>query len=126
MSNLVADYVLDNGLTPLHNLATGIYICSSDPVTYTDATSTLALGNQTFAAGSAVGASGAGSPNGRQVATSSISAGSITATGTAAKWAIVDSNNSRLLVNGSLAGGVAVSSGNTFSLPSFTVRLPSQ
>jgi len=125
MANVVADYVLDNGLSAMHTLADKIHILASDPTVYSDVT-TNTLGNKNFGAGSAVGAPGAGSPNGRVVATTSFTDGSITATGTAAKWAIVDSVNSRLLANGSLASSVSVTNGGTFGLPSFNVRLPGQ
>jgi len=126
MANVVSDYVLDNGLTSLKNLADKLYICISDPSSFSDATTTLALGNKNFGAGNVFTAVAAGAPNGRQVSSVAISDGSITTTGTAAKWAIVDSVNSRLLVNGSLAASQAVTSGNTFTLASFSIRLPGQ
>ena len=126
MASVVGDYVLDNGLQALDVLASHIYICSQDPTTYTEATSTYALGNKNFGAGVAVGAPAAGSPNGRKVTTVAITDGVVTGTGTASKWAIVDSANSRLLCNGALSAGQAVTSGNTFSLGAFDIRLPNQ
>ena|SRR5262252_1399611 len=126
MANVVGDYALDNGLNAIHNLATHIYICTNDPLTYTDATSTYALGNKNFGAGGVFGVPGAGSPNGRTIASTAITDGSVTGTGTAAKWAVVDSVNSRLLANGSLAASQAVTAGNTFTLASFNIRLPNQ
>jgi hypothetical protein len=126
MANVVGDYALDNGLNAIHSLADKIYICSADPASFTDATSTYALGNNNFGVGGAFGAPGAGSPNGRQISSVAITAGSVTGTGTAAKWAVVDSVNSRLLANGSLAASQAVTAGNTFTLASFNIRLPNQ
>src|SRR5262245_49846176 len=126
MANVVGDYVLDNGLGALDTLGSHIYICSSDPTTYTEATSTFALGNKNFGAGAAVGAPAAGSPNGRKVTTTAITDGNVTGTGTAAKWAIVDSASSRLLANGSLSASQSVTSGNTFTLAAFDIRLPNQ
>lgn len=126
MANVVGDYPLDNGLISIKNLADKIFICSQDPLTYTDATSTYALGNKNFGAGGAFGAPGAGSPNGRQIASTAITDGSVTGTGTAAKWAVVDSANSRLLANGTLSASQAVTAGNTFTLASFLIRLPNQ
>lgn len=125
MANAVADYVLDNGLTVIDTLADKIHILPSDPSNYSDVT-TNTLGNKSFSAGGAFGSPAAGSPNGRQVSSTAFTDGSITASGTAAKWAVVDSANSRLLANGSLAASVAVSSGGTFGLPSFNIRLPGQ
>jgi len=126
MANVVGDYALDNGLNAIKNLADKIYICTNDPANFTDAVSTYALGNKNFGAGGAFGAPGVGSPNGRVVASTQITDGSVTATGTAAKWAVVDSVNSRLLANGSLAATQAVTAGNTFTLASFNIRLPNQ
>jgi hypothetical protein len=120
----VQDRVLDLGLNVLDTEATHIYICSAEPTTYTAATSTNALGNKNFGAGGVAGAPAAGSPNGRKVTTVAVTDGSITATGTAAAWAIVDSANSRLLATGVLSATQAVTSGNTFTLPAFDIRLP--
>ena len=126
MANVVGDYSLDNGLNAVKSFATHIYICTQDPLTYTDATSTYALGNKNFGAGGCFGAPGAGSPNGRQISSTAIVDGSVTGTATAAKWAVVDAVNSRLLANGSLSASQAVTAGNTFTLASFTIRLPNQ
>lgn len=127
MASVLADYILDNGLTKLDSEADKIYICSNtDPTTFTEATSTYALGNKAFSVGGAFGAPAAGSPNGRKVTSTAITDGSVTGTGTAAKWAVVDSVNSRLLANGALSASQAVTSGNTFTLAAFDIRIPNQ
>lgn len=118
--------VLDLGLNVLDTESTHLYLCSSEPSTFTAASSTLALGNNNFGAGAVFGAPAAGSPNGRKVSSAAVSAGSITATGTAANWAATDNTNSRLNVTGALAATQAVTSGNTWQMASFDVRLPSQ
>ena len=118
--------VLDNGLTVLDTEATHLYICSSEPATFTAASSTAALGNKNFGAGGVFGAPGAAAPNGEKVSSTAITDGSVTATGTATHWAITDNTNSRLLATGALAASQAVTSGNTFTLPSFDIRLPNQ
>jgi hypothetical protein len=125
MASTVADYVLDNGLTVIDTLADQIHILAADPSNYSDVTANT-LGNKTFSAGGAFGSPAAGSPNGRKVASTAFTDGNITTSGTAAKWAVVDSANSRLLANGALASSVAVSSGGTFGLPSYNIRLPGQ
>lgn len=118
--------VLDLGLNVLDTESTHLYLCSSEPATFTAASSTVALGNNNFGAGAVFGAPAAGSPNGRQVASAAVTAGSITATGTAANWAATDNANSRLNATGSLSATQAVTSGNTWQMASFTVKLPSQ
>ena len=117
------DRVFDSGLAILDTEATRIDICSSEPTTYTQANSTLTLGNKTLGAGD-IGAPAAGSPNGRQVTVQALTAGSVTATGTATHYAITDTGNSRLLATGALSAPQAVTNGNTFSTSSFTIRIP--
>ncbi len=126
MANNVASRVLDNGLSVLDTESDKIVICSQEPTTYTEANSTYALGNKTFSAGGAFGAPATGSPNGRKVSSTAITDGSVTATDDATHWAVVDTANSRLLAVGSLSAPQAVTSGNTFQLPSFDIRLPSE
>jgi uncharacterized membrane protein YebE (DUF533 family) len=122
----VQDRVLDLGLNVLVTEATHLYVCgTAEPTTFTQATSTNALGNKNFGTGAVTGAIAAGSPNGRKVTVNAVSAGgSITATGTAAYWAITDNTNSRLLATGTLSASQSVTNGNTFTLGAFDIRLP--
>lgn len=121
----VQDRVLDLGLNVLDTEATHIYICyTSEPTTFTEASSTKACGNKNFGAGAVTGSPAAGSPNGRKVTTAAVTDGSVTATQTAGWWAITDNTNSRLLATGTLAATQAVTSGNTFTLGAFDIRLP--
>jgi len=126
MAASVADRVLDNGLTVLDTEATHLYICSSEPTTYTEATSTYALGNKNFGAGSVFGSPAAGSPNGRKVSSVAVTDGTVTGTGTAGYVGVTDNANSRLLADTTLSASQAVTSGNTWALGSFDIRLPSQ
>ncbi len=113
------DNVMDSGLSYLQTNGTRLDICSSEPTTYAQATSTYSLGNKTSLS---IGAPAAGSPNGRQVTVAAISGASVSGTGTAAYWAITNGSNT-LLATGALSASQAVTSGNTWSLASFTVRI---
>ena len=117
----LSDRVFDNGLTVLDTEANRIDICSTEPATYAEATSTYTLGNSTSLS---IGAPADRSGGGREVTVAAISDGSVTATGTAAYYAIVDTLNSRLLATGSLSASQAVTSGNTFTLTSVTIGIP--
>jgi len=117
-------WVLDNGLIQLKNLATHIYICSQEPTDYASATTTYALGSMNFGAGLAITGPSARSPNGSKVTTVAVTNGSVTGTGNASRWAIVDSVNSRLLVDNDLAAAQAVTAGNVWSLPAFDFGIP--
>lgn len=126
MTANVSTRVIDFGLNEMDTLSDKIYITSSIATTFTEATSTYALGNNNFgSAGAAVG-SPASATNARKVSTVAITAGSVTGTGTGAFWAIVDSANSRLNACGSLSASQALTSGNTFALPSFDITIPTQ
>lgn len=115
------DRVYDNGLTVLDTEASHLYICSQEPTTYAQASSTYALGVK---ATPTVGAPGARTPNGRKVTVSAITDGTVSATGTATHYALVDSTNSRLLATAALSSSQAVTSGNTFTLTSFDIGIP--
>lgn len=124
----LGDYVLDNGLTVLDTAANRLDICHTLPTTYAEATSTYTLGNKTSLS---IGAPAAATPNGRKVTVAQITDGTVTATSTdtsddAQYWAITDTGNSRLLAAGSLASAQLVTSGNTFTLAAFDIRIPSE
>ena len=115
------DRVFDNGLTVLDTEANRIDITSVEATTYTAATSTNTLGNSTSLR---IGAPADRAGGGREVTVAAISDGSVTGTGTATHYAIVDTVNSRLLATGSLSASQAVTSGNTFTLSSVAIGIP--
>lgn len=113
--------VFDNGLTVLDTEANAIHVTSQEATTYANATSTYSLGNSTSLS---IGAPQDRTGGGREVVVAEITDGSVTATGTATNYAIVDTVNSRLLVTGALTASQAVTNGNTFTLGSFTIGIP--
>jgi hypothetical protein len=115
------DRVLDFGLNILDTEADRLDICSQEPTTFAQATSTYSLGNKT---GLNIGSPAAKAGGGREVTVPVISDGSVTASGTATHYAIVDTVNSRLLATKSLQSSQAVTNGNTFSMPAFTIGIP--
>jgi hypothetical protein len=118
---ILNDRVFDNGLTVLDTEANKILITSQEATTYTEANATYALGNSTSLS---IGAPQDRSGGGREVVVAAITDGSVTGTGTATHYAIVDTTNSRLLAAGSLTASQAVTSGNTFTLTSTTIGIP--
>jgi hypothetical protein len=99
--------------------ADALYLCTQEPTTFAEAISTYACGVKTSPT---IGAAGDGSPDGRKRTVAAITDGSVTATGTATHWALTD--GSRLLASGALSASQAVTSGNTFTLAAFDVRIP--
>jgi len=119
------DRVLDFGIDILNTEADRIDICSQEPATYTEATSTYTLGNKDHgAAGSAFGAPADRTPTGRRVSSTAVTDGAVTGTGTASHYGVSDVGNTRLLAASSLASSQAVTSGNTFTLASFDIGIP--
>ena len=116
----ITDYVLDAALSKLDTEANRLYITSQEATSYVAATSTYALGVKT---GLTVSAPTDRVPNGRKVTVAQFSDGTVTATGTATHYAIVDTNNSRLLATGSLAQPQVVTNGNIFSLADMDIGI---
>ena len=114
--------VFNAGLTAFHNNATTLWIDSTQPTTYTQATSTYALGSNVVAAGSCVGAPAAGSPSGQQVTVAAVNSGNVGATGLAGFYGITDSV-SVLYAGNALSSLQSVASGSSFNLPSFIITV---
>lgn len=115
------DRVLDYGLNELHGNGNRLDICSALPATYAEATATYSLGHKSSLS---IGEPAARDPSGRKVTVAAISDGTVSGTGTAASWAIVDTVNERLLAAGSLSASQAVTNGNTFTLAAFDIGIP--
>lgn len=119
------DRVLDFGIDILNTEADRIDICTQEPTTYTEATSTYTKGNKDHgASGSAFGAPADRTPTGRKVSSTAVTDGAVTGTGTVTHYAVTEVGNTRLLAANSLASSQAVTSGNVFSLPSFDIGIP--
>lgn len=111
LRDLALDYINDNG--------NRIDLCSTEPTTYSEATSTYTLANKTSITYLAIAD---GDTSGRKLMTDAISGGSITGTGNVSYWAITNTTGSELLATGTITGSpVAVTSGDTWSASSFKV-----
>ena len=117
----ISDYVLDAALDKLDTEADRIDITSQEATTYAEATSTYTLGNSTSLS---FGAPQDGDTSGRKVTAAAITDGSVTGSGTATHYSIVDVSESRLLATGSLTTSQSVVSGNTFTVAAFDIEIP--
>ena len=117
----LGDRVFDEGLTTLSDEANKITITSQEATTYTGGNSTYALGSTTSVT---IGQPANRSGGGREVTVSAVSDGSVSGTGTATHYAILDTSNSRLLATGSLSASQSVTNGNSFTLASFKIGIP--
>jgi len=112
--------VFDNGLTVLDTEANAIHITSAEATSYANVAA-VTLGNSTSLS---IGAPADRTGGGREVVVAAITDGSVTGTGTATHYAIVDTVNSRLLATSTLTASQSVTSGNTFTLSSVAVGIP--
>lgn len=117
----ISDYVLDAALSKLDTEADRIDITSQEATTYAEATSTYSLGNATSLS---FGAPTDGDTSGRKVTAAAITDGSVTGTGTATHYAIVDVSETRLLATGAMTVSQSVVTGNTFNIAAFDVEIP--
>jgi len=115
----ISDEIFDQGLDYADTNGTRIDVCSQEPTTYAQATSTYTLGNKT---GLNTGATEDGATDGRRVQVPAITDGSVTATGTASHWALTD-GTSALLATGSLTSSTAITSGDTFTLDAISITI---
>ena len=115
------DRVFDQGLSVLDLEANQIHVTSQEATTYAEAITTYTLGNSTSLSISAPQDRTGG---GREVVVAAITDGSVTGTGTATHYAIVDTVNSRLLATSTLTASQSVTSGNTFTLSSVAIGIP--
>jgi hypothetical protein len=113
----ISDTALDALLTQVA-AATRLDICSQEPATYTEATSTYSKGNKTSIS---IGAAADRTPNGRKRQVAAITGGSVTATATVTHWALVQVAGTLLWATGALSASQSVTNGNTFSTAAFDI-----
>ena len=112
--------VFDNGLTVLDTEANAIHVTSAEANSFANVAA-VTLGNSTSLS---IGAPADRAGGGREVVVAAITDGSVTGTGTATHYAIVDAANSRLLATSTLTASQSVTSGNTFTLSSVAIGIP--
>jgi len=115
---LIADAVFDTALQVLTTNADRIDVCSQEPTTYAEATSTYTLGNDAVTTGSPA----AGDTDGRKVVVAAITAGSVTGSATVTHWALTNGTDT-LYATGTVTPNEAVTSGETFSLDAITITI---
>lgn len=113
--------VYDAALQVLIDDGDRLDLCSQEPTSYTEATSTYSLGNQTTIT---IGTIADGDVSGRKVTVSATTGGSIGTTGTATHYAISDTTGTQLLAAGELTTSQQVVSGNSFTTEAFDIEIP--
>lgn len=99
-----------------------IIVCSAEPTTYAEATSTYALATANATAVTDF-PKAAGTPSGRKVTVAAKSGTSVTASGTATHIAVCRTTDSSLRYVTTCTSQV-LTSGNTVNIPSWTITIP--
>lgn len=117
----INDTIRDSGLSSLASatLRRVDINFTSEPTTYTEATSTLTCGNKTTLTMTAIVD---GTVDGRKVSTPAITDGTVSATQTAGWWSLTDAT-SILHAAGALSASQAVTNGNTFTLDAIDITI---
>lgn len=122
MAKLVADAVLDAALQYIKDNGGRMDICSTQPTTYTEATSTYTLGNVTMVSGDYTIANG--DTSGRKLTVAAKSGISVTATGSAQHVAITKTTaTTDLLYVTTLASAQSVTAGNTANVAAWDIEI---
>lgn len=108
------DDTYDAGLNVIKNNATTLYICSQEPTTLAEATTTYKLGTKSSPSIAAPSDKAGG---GRECVVSAITDGTVNTGGTGTHWALVD--GTRLLATNALSASQVLTAGNPFTLASF-------
>ena len=121
MAGILHDDVYDNGLSVLDTLVENLYICSTQPATFTEASVTYKLGVK---ATPTISAPADRTGGGRKVTVSAITDGASSADGMAGYYALTDDSTSKLMAAGPLGSAQQVYNGNVFTLTAFDIGIP--
>lgn len=111
----------DAALNVIKNNTENLYICSAQPTTFAEASSTYKLGTK---ASPTIGSPEAGDVSGRKIVVSAISDGAVSATGEATWVALTDDSASKLLAAQALNASQQVTASNEFTLTAFDIEWP--
>ena len=116
---VISDNAFDAALSYVRSNGTRLDICSQEPGTYAQATSTYTLGNATDIT---IGAPANGDSSGRKVTIAAIYDGDVTGSDDATHWAVTD-GSSELLAVGALTETKTVVSGSNFTVEAIDVTI---
>lgn len=120
MTAFINDVILDAALAYIDTNTENLYLCHTQPTTFTQASDTYKLGVKATPT-IAVPEDAA---SGRKVVIAAITDGTVSANGTAGFIALTDDSASLLLCTQALSGSQIVTSGNTFTLTEFDISIP--
>lgn len=114
----ITDAAFDAALNYIRDNAENLYICSAEPTTFAQASSSLKLATKALPT---ISVPADRSGGGRELTIAAISDGTVDATGTGTHIAITDDSASALLATVALSATQVLTAGNTMTLTAFTV-----
>lgn len=117
---MIRSSTIDLALADITTNADRMYLCSQAPTTFTEATSTYALG---YKSGITVSSAEAGSGTARKVHISAITDGTVSTAGTATHYALVDYGSNELMVVHALNASKALSTGTAWTCAQFDAAI---
>jgi len=115
------DDVFDNGLSVIDDDTENLYICSTLPTTFTEASSTYRLGTK---ATPTIAAPSPRTGGGREVVVAEVTDGVVNAEGSAGYYALTDDSASKLLAAGALSSAQTVYTANPWTTAEFAIGIP--
>lgn len=112
------DDVYDNGLAELSDDGDELHLCSAEPTSYAEATSTYSLGSKSSPSVAAPADRGGG---GRECVISAIDDGTVSSNGTVTHWALVDTVGSRLLATKAVSSSKAIVTGSPWTMEELAI-----
>jgi hypothetical protein len=109
----VTDSALDAGLDYVADNADKIVVCSQEPTTYTQAATTYFLGGVAIDSTDFTKANG--DVSGRKI-TLAQQTGTVTNTGTASHWAVIDDTDTELVATGALSASQGLTADNPLQI----------
>jgi len=121
MAAFINDAVLDTALNYIKTNVENLYVCSAQPTTFAEASSTYKLGTKVSPA---TGTITNGDVSGRKLPVTAITDGTVNSNGTATWIALTDDSASMLLCAQELNASKAIVTGSPFTLTTFDIELP--
>lgn len=118
---LLTDNAHDALLNYIRNNAENMYLCSQEPSTFLEASSTYKLGTKS---GPTISAPADGDGSGRKITVSAIADGVVNSAGTATHYAITDDSGTELLYTAALAASLNLATGSPWTCTSFDIENP--
>lgn len=121
MGKSIHDDVFDQALNYLKNNAENVYICSTQPTTFTEASSTYKLADVAVDSSDFTGPAN-GDTSGRKITLNQQTGVTVDSSGTAQHLAITDDSASKLLIVTDFTSQ-SVTAGNTLTINAFDLEL---